>query len=246
MENVVRAARPGHDRRVAVAVWQLHPDWARRCGTQASHPAVPTSEGRPHLLLLRGRAVRRGDDAVRGVLLLLGRGRGGVDARTTCRPCGPTCSSASRSAGCSRWRIAAARRSCFQPRGDRGRPRCPRSRCRWPRRAGQARSGARASSAFVAATFGAALETGAVRAATRSRSTSAGSGASSCGRAQAARFHLVAAGSTIVGRRARRLTAVDPIKVTEYSIVLLGGRAAADLLPDPRRSPTTATTWVTR
>ncbi len=74
----VRAHGPGHDRRggrggaappelVAAVAPRLPPERAER-----RRPS--------HLLLLRDRAVRRGDDAVRGVLLLVGRGRGEVDA----------------------------------------------------------------------------------------------------------------------------------------------------------------------
>ena len=57
------------------------------------------------------------------------------------------------------------------------------------------------------------------RAATRSRSTSAGNGGSSSRPREAARFHLTVivcvVTAVLVG-----LTAIDPIKVTEYSIVL--------------------------
>jgi hypothetical protein len=60
-----------------VARWQLHPDWS-----QFLHQAVVRGirpGGPADVLLLRDRPVRRGHDPVRGVLLLLRRGRGTLD-----------------------------------------------------------------------------------------------------------------------------------------------------------------------
>ena len=49
------------------------------CCSDATHPTVPDRRRAPDVLVLRDRPVRRGDDPVRGVLLLLRRRRGEVD-----------------------------------------------------------------------------------------------------------------------------------------------------------------------
>ena len=69
----------------------------------------------------------------------------------------------------------------------------------------------------VAATFGAALET-TLSAGTPSPSSSAGPGASSAGPAQAARFHLAMIICLMVGVGVL-MTGVDPVQVTEFSVV---------------------------
>ena len=63
----------------AVAAIKLHPDWGR-----VAHGFVPGHHVGGSLLglpLLRRRPARRGDDAVRGLLLLVGRGRGPLGPR---------------------------------------------------------------------------------------------------------------------------------------------------------------------
>ena len=70
------------------------------------------------------------------------------------------------------------------------------------------------------------------RPATASPSTSAGSGASTSGRREASRFHLVLIVVTLLAT-AVLLTGVDPILVTEVSVVFSRRRPAADVLPDP-------------
>ena len=62
----------------AVAVWKLGPDWGDIL-SQASNPSVPQGEGHPTYAFLRGRPLRRGHDALRGLLLLLRRGGGPLD-----------------------------------------------------------------------------------------------------------------------------------------------------------------------
>ena len=61
----------------AVAAVKLGPDWAQ--GRKGLRPAR-RAEQHDAVSLLRGRPARRGDDAVRGLLLLVGRGRGAVGA----------------------------------------------------------------------------------------------------------------------------------------------------------------------
>jgi Mn2+/Fe2+ NRAMP family transporter len=138
-----------------VALWQLGPDWSglveQGHGRQAARRVVD------HVRLLRRGALRRGDDAVRGLLLLLRRGRGAVGAEETSRhaanvfigfPLGGLISLAI--AGCT-WTV-------FGPAGHRGR----HARSGRPAgRGGLGKIGSRSrSSGFFAATFGAACETG--------------------------------------------------------------------------------------
>ena len=139
-----------------------------------------------------------------------------TDARPRART-GPTCSSASRSAGCSRsasWRCAAL---VLQPRGigvdHLSQVALPVTR---GARQGRARADHRRASSRRRS---APRWRRASRRATRSRSTSAGSGASSCGRARRA-GSTSSCSSRSCSRCCVALTAVDPVKVTEYSIVL--------------------------
>ena len=214
----------------AVALFLLGPDWGELAPAGAAAGLRSVRAG-VDLLVLRDRPVRRGDDAVRGVLLLLRRGRGGLDGEGPGASPGPTCWSGSRSAACCRWRSPAAPRSS-----------CCRS-CIAVTSLSQvmlpvAVAGGKLLLAvvivgIVAATFGAALET------TLSTGyTLAQFFGWSWGKfrppAQAARFHLTMIICLIVGVGVL-LTGVDPIQVTEILGGVLGGRAAADLPADPDR-----------
>ena len=63
---------------VVVAVWQLHPSWSN-LWHQASNPSVPSGEGHPTYFFFADRVVRRGNDSLRGVLLLVGCRRRTLD-----------------------------------------------------------------------------------------------------------------------------------------------------------------------
>ena len=192
METRRRPHRPQPAGRSPSAVWQAHPDWGHLVGT-ATSPAVPQGEGHADVLLLRDRPVRGGDDALRGVLLLLGRGRGALDdARISIEnranvfigfPLGGFLSLA--------LMACATRRA--RARGHRRRPLCRRPRCPRPWSLGQGRAGPdhrRLLRRHVRRRAG----DRACRRATRSRSTSAGSGASCVAPRRRRRFHLVIAG----------------------------------------------------
>ena len=142
----------------AVAVWKLGPDWGALV-TEATRPAVPGDGGLDHLLVLRGRAVRRGDDALRGVLLLLRRRRGEVGRRAACAPCAPTCSSASRSAGCCRSRSPPRAAIVLRPQGIEVASLGQVGAAGASRRSGKLGL-VLVLVGFFAATFGAACETG--------------------------------------------------------------------------------------
>ena len=182
-----------------------------------------------HLRLLRHRPVRRGDDAVRGVLLLRGRsrtaGRRGTSTRT-----GPTCSSASRSAGCCRWRSWRAPTSCSRRATSRRRAVAGGAAGRRDRSASSASPSALIG--IFAATFGAALET----------SLSAGyivaqylgwPWGKHVQPREASRFHLVVLlailAAVLIGLQRRR-----PGQGHRVLDRAVGRRAAAHLLPDPR------------
>ena len=200
----------------AVALWQLGPGLGRAV---PSRPSRPTSRGRGagRPTLLRGRPVRRGDDAVRGVLLLLRRRRGALDGQ------GPRHDAGQRLHRLPARRPAVAgdrrlRRGGALPAGHRGR----RRSARWPAGGGRARQARRWRSSilgFFAATFGAALRDRAL------------------GRLQHRAVLRLAVGQVRPARRggpvppgrccvvhrslarACSLTAVDPIMVTEFSVV---------------------------
>ena len=103
MERVFGLARPVPCSCSSSTVWKIGPDWGQ-LWSRRHPPARPDRRDAVHLRLLRHRPVRRGDDAVRGVLLLERRGRGALDRARTSTRTGPTSSSGSRSAGCCRWR----------------------------------------------------------------------------------------------------------------------------------------------
>ena len=114
-----------------VTVWQHRTDWGAP-DPQASHPQVPGDGDGLHLRLLRHRAVRRGDDALRGVLLLERRRRGALDREGPRPRTGPTSSSASRSAASCRW--PSWRRRDPRPRTGRHRRRTALARSSLPGR----------------------------------------------------------------------------------------------------------------
>ena len=114
--------------------------------------------------------------------------------------------------------MAVAADLVFQPRRHRRRPACRRSRCR--SRSRSARSGWRSSSSASSRPRSAPRSRPPCRPATRVAVLRLAVGQVRRGPAQAARFHLVvlrrrSSSALLVG-----LTGVDPIKVTEYSIVL--------------------------
>ena len=100
----------------AVALWQLGPDWSA-LWESASHPAVPEGETLPayfyYAIALFGAAMT----PYEVFFFSSRRGRGAVDREGPRRPCAPTCSSASPSAGCSRSPSPAWPRSCYFPQG---------------------------------------------------------------------------------------------------------------------------------
>ena len=159
------------------------------CGRTPRRPARAGRRDAVHVRLLRHRPVRRGDDPVRGVLLLQRRRRGRLDAS---RP--------QREPGQRVHRLPARRAAVAGDHGlrpPRARPRatsastsCRRSPCPSPSIARQARPGRRPASAS-SRPRSAPPSRRRCRPATPSPSTSAGRGASTCRPRQASRFHVV-------------------------------------------------------
>ena len=223
----------------AVAVFLLGPDWGE-LAEQALQPAGPAAERPVDLLVLRDRPVRSGDDAVRGVLLLLGSGRGGLDGEGPGRSPGSTCWSGSRSAACCRSPSPAAPRSCCCRSASRS-PRCPRWCCQSPLPAASWRS--RSSSSASSPRRSVPLWRPRCRAGYTLAQFFGWSWGKFRGPAQAARFHLAMIICLIVGVGVL-LTGVDPIAGHRVLGGVLRGRTPADLPADPRSSPTTRSTWV--
>ena len=157
----------------AVAAVAARPDWAALLDGDASPRSRAPRSGRR--TVLRGRAVRRGDDAVRGLLLLLRGGRGALDAARNPHDAGqrvhrlPARGPAVAGDRRRRHGDAAARRH----RGGDARPGGAAGR----HRAGQARTRRSPSSASSPPPSAPPARPG-CRWATASASTSAGSGAS--------------------------------------------------------------------
>ena len=217
--------------------------FARRAlaaGARLGRPGPPGRHGRqagrasrgPTYVLLRGRPVRRGDDAVRGVLLLLRRRRGAVDGQGPRDHAGQRVHRASRSAACCRWPSPALRPWCCSPTGIAV-DTLGQVGAAGGGGAGQGRRWRSRSSGFFAATFGAACETG--LSVGYSIAQYFGWQWGKYVRPEAARLpHRAAAG--------RRSPAVGVLLTDgrpDHGHGVLGrvlrGRAAADLLPDPGR-----------
>ena len=137
--------------------WQLGPDWGALL-QQATHPPIAGHEGAPtywfFAIALFGAAMT----PYEVFFFSSGGGRGALDGQGPRHRCGPTCSSASRSAGCCRWRSRSPPPLVLQPRRHLGRP---SARSALPVALALGKVGlALAVVGFFAATFGAALETG--------------------------------------------------------------------------------------
>ena len=137
----LRAARPGAVV-FAVALWQLDPTGARCAAGTPPRPSRPTRRGRRtgyYAVALFGAAMTPYE--------VFFFSSGGVEEGWTREgpraPCGPTCSSGSRSAACSRSRSPAAPPWCCCPLGIRS-TRLGQVGAAGRRRAGQARAGRRA------------------------------------------------------------------------------------------------------
>ena len=208
---------------------------------RAGHlPVEATRGGVADLLLLRDRAVRCRDDAVRGVLLLLAARSRSTGRRRTSRRCAPTCSSASRSAASSRSRSRPAPRLVLMPRGiavdTLGQLGLPVAVALGKVAVAFMLLG------FVAATFGAALET----------ALSFGYSISQYFGWQWGKFVRPARCRPLPPRRPagdhRPAVAVDldhgrPDQGHRVLDRVLGGCAAAHVLPDPGRRERPARTW---
>jgi Mn2+/Fe2+ NRAMP family transporter len=198
----------------AVAVWQLHPSWSG-LWHQASHPSVPSGEGHPtyfyYAIALFGAAMTPYE--------VFFFSSGAVEERWTRRdlslnranvligfPLGGALSLA----------LMACAAIVFQPASidvDH------LSQVALPTSLALGKIGlALIIVAFFATTFGAALETGLSTGYTVAQYFGWQWGKFVAPR-KAARFHLVVLGSLVLAVLVG-LTAVDPIKVTEYSIVL--------------------------
>ena len=160
----------------AVALLQLGPDWGSwRPGART---AVARHGGAADLLVLRDRVVRCRDDAVRGVLLLLRRGRGELDGQDL----GTVPDQRVHRVPAGRVAVGGHRRVRGGGLAAAGNPGDSLSQVTLPVAGALGKLGlAFVIIGFVAATFGAALET-VLSSGTRSPSSSAGSGASSSGR----------------------------------------------------------------
>ena len=228
----------------AVAVWKLGPDWGALLHAGARHPACRRARDCPtycyYAIALFGAAMTPYE--------VFFFSSGGVEEKWTRegprRPCAPTSSSASRSAALLSLAIVAVRR--------RGVPAASASQVEHARRRSAlpvAVALGKVGLAFVLARVlrrdvRRRLRDRPVGRATASRSTSAGSGASSCAPLRAARFHAVVLLSTVLaGVAVAADDASTRSKVTEYSVVFSARRAAADLLADPRRRERPRRTW---
>ena len=199
----------------AVAVWQLHPDWGN-LWHQASHPVVASGEGHPtyfyYAIALFGAAMTPYE--------VFFFSSGAVEEKwTRQRPQSESRQRADRlpvGRRCCRWRSWPAPRSSSN-RDPSASIISRRSRSR--HRSRSARSGWRSSSSPSSRPPSVRHSRPRSRAATRCRSTLAGNGASWSHRAK--RLGSISSSSvTIVLAVLVGITAIDPIKVTEYSIVL--------------------------
>jgi manganese transport protein len=195
----------------AVGVWKLQPDWSALL-TLASEPArIGVSA---HLLLLRHRVARRGHDSVRGLLLLV-RGRGGAldpggshaqpSQRLPWVPIGRRPVARDHGGGGADLEAAGHRSRAPVADGaargrDRGHDR-PRAAVHRNVRGDLQRRARDIALDGVHPRAVPRVAVGEVRPA-----------------AEAARFHGVVLASVIVAVRVA-LTTIDPVKVTEYSIV---------------------------
>ena len=199
----------------AVAVWKIGPDWGELLSARASSRTCRRAR-RVHVRLLRHRPVRRGDDALRGVLLLQRRGGGRLDDE------GPRREPGQRAHRLPARRPAVAGDHGLRPPRARA-PRtsastsCRRSRCRSPSVVGKLGLAVVLVGIF-AATFGAALET-ALSAGYIVAQYLGWPWGKHLRPRQASRFHVVVL-MAIVAAMLIALSGVDPVKVTEYSIVL--------------------------
>ena len=216
-----------------VAVVEARTRLGPACSHRPAHPHVPGGRRRLHLRLLRHRAVRRGDDALRGVLLLVAaRSRSSWTDEGPRTSTAPTCSSASRSAGCCRWRSWRCATLVLAPARHRRRTPRRRSRCRSPSALGKVGLAVVLLGIF-AATFGAALET----------ALSSGYMRRAVLRLAVGQVRRAPRGGPLPPRRARRSIVgrarrPDRRRPGQGHRVLdraVGRRAAAHLLPDPRR-----------
>ncbi len=201
---------------VAVAVVQLAPALVARCGTRRRTRSVPSGEGTPtyfyYAIALFGAAMTPYE--------VFFFSSGAVEEKWT--PADLVLNRANvflgfPLGGLLSLALMAGAAIVFHPLGRRRRQPLAGRRCR--PRSRSARSGSRSIIVgFVACTFGAALETALSCGYTMSQYFGWQWGKLVAPR-EAARFHLVVLVSIVVAVLVG-LTAIDPIKVTEYSIVL--------------------------
>ena len=202
----------------AVAAVKLHPGLGR--GRPRLRPAHRTRRTTVALRVLRRRPARRGDDAVRGLLLLLGRRRGALGAE------------GSRAEQGERDDRLRARRLPLARVDDRRRHALSRQGGSQPEFLGTIALGAKSRSARSAccSRSSASSSRSAAPRSTRSspapttwRSSSGGSGAATVIRRGAPRFTLTWLVLLVLALGVV-MTGVDPVQLTEYAVIFSASR----------------------
>ena len=209
------------------------------CGRDVTSPHVPAGRDAVHLRLLRHRPVRRGDDALRGVLLLQRRGRGRLDDRATSTENRANVLIGFPLGGLLSLAIMACAHLVLAP-ADIGVDQL--SQVALPVAAVVGKLGlAVALIGIFAATFGAALETSLSAGYTVAQYLGWPWGKHLRPR-EASRFHVVILLAILAGD-ADRLQRRRPGQGHGVLDRAVGRRAAADVLPDPRHRQRPRATW---